>query len=75
MKGIHAYLFEGPKRSEAVILSEAKFASYIPPHLKDGAVRDLFGNDVKPGEAFKGMTMFISAPIDPATLEHDLLQK
>ena len=54
VKGIHAYLFEGPKRSEAVILSEAKFASYIPPHLKDGAVRDLLAMTSSPVKHSKG---------------------
>ncbi len=70
--GIHAYLFTGNGRSVAVILSEAKFAKYVLPHPNDGLARDLFGNDVKVGELFRGTTVFVSSPTDVETLVKQL---
>jgi hypothetical protein len=73
--GIHAYLFEGNHRAVAAILSEAKYRKdFVLPHPNDGAVRDLFGNDLPPGATFTGTTVYISSPKPNAALEQ-LLRK
>jgi hypothetical protein len=74
VKGIHAYVFSAKDRSVAVILSEAKYDRFVPPHPKDGAVRDLFGNDVSENVPFTGTTMYVSSTGDAQSLEQLLVR-
>jgi hypothetical protein len=68
--GIHAYLFKSNDRAVAAILSNITYRKdYVLPHPKDGAVRDLFGNDLPNGAKFTGTTVFISSPKGTADLE------
>jgi hypothetical protein len=60
--GMHAWIFAGKDRSVAVITSETKHRDFSLQYSKDATVRDLFGNTVKPGDSFKGTTVFIDSP-------------
>jgi hypothetical protein len=71
-EGIHIYIFSGISRSVAVVLSSPQHAAYVLPHPKNSAVRDLFGNDVRTGELFRGTTVYISSPADAETLAKQL---
>jgi hypothetical protein len=72
VEGIHIYILSGIGRSVAVVLSSPTHAAYVLPHPKNSAVRDLFGNDLRMGEIFRGTTVYISSPTDAETLAKQL---
>jgi hypothetical protein len=68
--GIHAYLFNSDDRATGVVMSNITYRkNYVLPHPKEGAVRDLFGNELPVNAKFTGTTVYISSPNRNANLE------